>query len=996
MPLTIGAMPRQWRLARFVLWAAVLACASVAPVLAAEAPKSISAWAREVWTTREGLPHNQVNAIAQTPDGYLWFATWEGLARYNGVEFVRFDRSNVPQLQDNGIRNLSVGPGGDLLVATSRGGLSILHDGHWRTITRANGLAEDELVAAEEDARHRLWIATESVGLDRIDGEQVRHFGTADGLPSNVMHSLCIDRDGSIWVGTSGGLAHIVDDRVEAIPATAGLPVGSVSAIAESADGALWVGTQAGAYRRLPGHAEFDKMTPDALDDAIEVILPESASRAWVGSTNHSLLRVQTGGIDQLGNEASLPNRRIASLFRDRDGSLWAGTSAGLLRLRDTPISTLGTEQDLSDDFVRSLVETADHSLWIGTSNGLNAVHDDGHVSHYGLANGLPADSILGMAPANDGGVWLGTYASGAAHFINGHADKIVNRAQGLPGSQVRAILEEPDGTLWIGTGLGLARWRDGRMRVFTVADGLPRDYVLSLYTDASGRLWVGTVNGVAYRDGDRFTRVDLSKVGNAQDVFGFLGDPDGTLWMASDRGLLRWRNGRLAAFGVEQGLPVDTLFAVVADRIGNLWLTSNRGVMRVSRKQATAVMDGRVRGISVDLYGETDGMVSSQCNGGADPAALLRSDGSIWVATAKGASIIRPERLQNYRREPPQTVLEEVRINDQLASVHGMLDLPPGTRKIDVRYFALSYHLPKQIRYRYRLDGFDNAWSIAGQRTSVQFTNLPPGNYRLHIQAAYPGGDWSRHEAGFGFRIRPFFWQRPWVIALAIIILVLAAWLAYQARIRQIAANQRRLQHLVDERTEDLRLQTDKLTRSDAEKSELLELLRIQSEAFERQAREDALTGLANRRRVDEAIDAYFSESKRSGRPLGFAIMDIDFFKRINDKFSHATGDAVLRAIGAILREHQRPGDLAARLGGEEFVCVLAGSDLEGARGYCERMRLAIAGHDWSSIAPDLAVTISMGVVVWNGEESYSRLSSRADELLYRAKDAGRNRVEG
>ncbi|MEO7478960.1 MAG: diguanylate cyclase, partial [Lysobacteraceae bacterium] len=432
-----------------------------------------------------------------------------------------------------------------------------------------------------------------------------------------------------------------------------------------------------------------------------------------------------------------------------------------------------------------------------------------------------------------------------------------------------------------------------------------------------------------------------------------------------------------------------------VADRIGNLWLTSNRGVMRVARKQLMAVMDGQVHGISVDLYGETDGMVSSQCNGGADPAALLRNDGSIWVATAKGASIIRPERLQNYRREPPQTVLEEVRVNDQITTVHGMLDLAPGTRKIDVRYFALSYHLPKQIRYRYRLDGFDNTWSIAGQRTSVQFTNLPPGNYRLHIQAAYPGGDWSQREAGFGFRIQPFFWQRPWVIAIAIAMLILAAWLAYQARIRQIAANQRRLQHLVDERTEDLRLQTKKLTRSDAEKSELLELLRIQSEAFERQAREDTLTGLANRRRVDEAIEAYFSESRRSGRPLGFAIMDIDFFKRINDRFSHASGDAVLREIGAILREHQRPGDLAARLGGEEFVCILAGSDLEGARGYCERMRLAIAGHDWTSIAPDLAVTISIGVVVWTGEESYSRLSSRADELLYRAKDAGRNRVE-
>ncbi len=971
----------------------VLLCVACAAA-ATDTLKPMSAWAREVWTTREGLPHNQVNAIAQTPDGYLWFGTWEGLARYNGVDFVRFDRSNVPQMHDNGIRSLDVGPNGELLIATSRGGLSILRNGQWRTLTHADGLAEDELVAAREDAQGRLWVATESAGLDRINAGHVRHFGVADGLPSDVLQALLLDADGNAWVGTSNGLAWIVGDRVQPLPTDTGLPSIPVLALAESPDGALWAGTQAGAYRRVAGQTHFTKMTPAALDDAIGAILPESSERAWLGSTNHSLLRVMNGTVDQLGNERNLPNRRITSLFRDRDGSLWAGTSAGLLRLRDTQISTLGSEQDLSDDYVRSLVETTDGTLWVGTSNGLNALRSGG-IAHFDNRNGLPANSILGMAPARDGGVWIGTYASGAAHFSNGRADRVIDHAHGLPGNQVRALVEEPDGTLWIGTGLGLARIREGRMRIFTVADGLPRDYILSLHRDRDGRLWVGTVNGVAYRDGERFVAVDLSRLTSAQNVFGFLDDSDGTLWMASDRGLLRWKDGKLAVLGVDQGLPVDTIFAVVADRLGSLWLSSNRGVMRVGRAQAMAVLDGRARSIAVDLYGETDGMASAQCNGGADPAALLRDDGSVWIATAKGASIIRPELLRNYQREPPQTILDEVRVNDRLVVASVLYDLPAGTRKLDVRYSALSFHLPKQIRYRYRLDGFDNAWNNVAQRASVQFTNLPPGNYRLHIQAAYPGGAWSQREAGFGFQIRPFFWQRPWVIALGIGLLLLAIWLTYQARIRQIAANQRRLQRLVEKRTKDLRLQTERLTRSDAEKSELLELLRVQSEAFERQAREDALTGLANRRRVEEAIEAYFSESQRSSRSLGFALLDIDFFKRINDRFSHATGDDVLRAIGAILRAHQRPGDLAARLGGEEFICVLAGSDLQGARTYCERMRAAIADHAWESIASGLRVTASFGVVVWDGEESYSRLASRADELLYRAKNAGRNRVE-
>jgi diguanylate cyclase (GGDEF)-like protein len=257
-------------------------------------------------------------------------------------------------------------------------------------------------------------------------------------------------------------------------------------------------------------------------------------------------------------------------------------------------------------------------------------------------------------------------------------------------------------------------------------------------------------------------------------------------------------------------------------------------------------------------------------------------------------------------------------------------------------------------------------------------------------------GGSWSPHEADLAFRIHSYLWQKLWFDALMVALLLGGGWLAYVSRMRRIAANERWLQQLVDARTEDLRLQTELLRQADADKTELLEQLRMQSEAFERQAREDALTGLPNRRRADEAIDAYFSESLRSGRPLGFAILDIDFFKRINDRFSHATGDAVLRELGTILRTHQRPGDLSARLGGEEFICILAGSDLAGAKTFCERIRLAIEQHDWAAIAPGLTVTVSMGVVVWTGQESYSRMSSRADELLYRAKNAGRNRVEG
>jgi diguanylate cyclase (GGDEF)-like protein len=531
--------------------------------------------------------------------------------------------------------------------------------------------------------------------------------------------------------------------------------------------------------------------------------------------------------------------------------------------------------------------------------------------------------------------------------------------------------------------------------RVYTVADGLPNDAILGLRRDPGGRLWIGTANGVAYRSGNAFVRVPLSVQSMVQTIYSFWSDSDGATWIASDRGLLRWKDGKVSVLGSEKGLPVDTVYAIQPDRQGNLWLTTPGGLVRIGRVQAAAVADGKTPSLVADLFGESDGMPTSQCSGGSSPAALLLSDGSVWVATTRGIAQVHPERLANYRSGPAQTLIEEVRVDDRVVVASDTLDLGPDTRKIEVNFFALNYHLPKRIQYRYLLQGYDSAWSEIGEHTSVQFTNLPAGEYQLRIQAANIGGSWSSREAGLAFRINAHLWQKLWFDGPMAALLVAFGWIAYVSRIRRIAVNERRLQQLVDVRTEDLRLQTEKLLLSDAEKSELLELLRIQSEAFEHQAREDALTRLANRRRVDEAIDAYFSESKRSGRPLGFAMLDIDFFKTINDRFSHATGDAVLRVMGQILREHQRPGDMAARVGGEEFVCILAGSDLAGSRTFCERMRLAIQGHEWAEIAPGLQVTASLGVVVWNGEESYSRMASRADELLYRAKTAGRNRVE-
>lgn len=960
--------------------------------LGAVEPRPLNEYFRETWTTRQGLPHNLILAIAQTPDGYLWFGTWEGLSRYNGVEFKTFSRVEVPELRDNGIRALRVASDGTLWMGTSRGGVTRYKDGHWNTLTTHNGLAQDEIMDVLDAGSGRLWVATESAGLTRLENGKARSFHMSDGLPSEALMSLAAETDGTIWVGTTEGLARIRGDNVEAFGQTQGLPVGPVLSVHVAADGVLYVGTEKGVYRRVA--MGFERLSPDIPEDAVPRLLMDRSGALWVGTVTYGVLRWQGGRVDRFNSLASLPNNRISALIEDHEGSVWVGTNGGLLRLRDAPFGSYTTEHGLSDDYVRTVLDGADGALWVGTSRGLSLLRN-GKFEVLDHGDGLPGDSILSLSTARAGGVWVGTYSNGLARW-DGGIRQTLTTAHGLAGNQVRTIKEARDGTLWVGTSRGLTRFRDGKAHNFGVSEGLPREFIIGLHEASDGKLWVGTANGAATIEGDTIRTFDLKQMDDAEDVFGFHEDRDGTMWLATDRGLVRHRSGQLHLVGRKQGLPVETIFQVVADQSQNFWLSSNRGVIRITHADADAVADGRQSTLSAEVFGEGDGMASAQCNGGSNPAAAVSRDGRVWVATAKGLSVVAPAQLSRFARADAPVVIEEVRVDDKVLAPQDTLLLPAGTRRMELHFAGLSYLMPQKIRYRYLLEGFDNEWIDRGTLRFAQFTNLAPGRYHFRVSAANPGGGWNPQEASLHFEIRPFLWQRPLFWAALAMLGLCAMLLAYRWRTHALRANERRLRELVEQRTLDLREQSERLYIANEEKSRLLERLREQAEMSERQAREDALTGLANRRHFDERLADEFARACRDRQPLCLALLDIDHFKRINDSYSHAIGDAALKAVADVMRMETRGSDVVARYGGEEFALLFPRTALEEALGLMERLRAAVVNCDFSAFAADLKVTVSIGVSDREGLAHHERMVSRADTRLYEAKRLGRNRVCG
>lgn len=956
--------------------------------------RSLDEYALEVWDTDTGLPHNQVHAITQTPDGYLWFGTWEGLVRFNAREFRLFDRNTVAELADNGVRALLVDRRKRLWAGTSRGGLSRLDGEQWTHFDQRDGMISDEVLTLREDADGRIWVGLEEGGVAMIDGDTIRNYTTADGLVHNTVLCITETPDGAVWFGTSSGLNRWQDGRITTPNLGPHTPTRQVLDLYTDRSGRLLVGGDFGLLELVDGQLRPVLPGSRLASQAISTTFEDSHGALWIGAVSGGLMRISDGRIEHLGVEHGLPHNRVIAMIEDREGSMWIGTGSGLVQLKDAAASMLGLQRGLSDAYVRSLLQDHDGRMWVGTSNGLNRLVDDRFRALF-PGGGPVGNHVLSLAEDAEGVLWLGTYDSGLVRH-DGVSFRHIGPEQGLAGTQVRAILPAKDGALWVGTTNGLNRIKDKQTQRFGREHGLPREYIFALHEDRAGRLWVGTTAGAARFEHNRFEALEPPKGQAMRDVFDFHETSDGTIYAATSDGILRVRGNDIRLAGNQVSTLPGAIFNLLEDDAGAFWMGSNRGIHRILRSELDAVLDGHAPHFAVTDFDRTDGLANNQCNGGSQSSAVRTADGKLWFATAKGVAIIDPRRANEKSMAPPPIVIEDLRVDgrEQKFRADG-IHLDSGRHKIEIFYAGLSFYSPNDVRYRYRLTGYDDAWIDAPRGRPAVFTNLPPGQFTFEVSAAQLHGDFNDVVARQQITIAPTFRQTPWFYLLVVLGLIAAIWLGVRARTAQLQRREQHLAALVDDRTLALEQRSAALQAADADKARLLEELRLKSEAFEHQAKHDELTGLANRRWFDQQLARDHAAARESDRPHAVALVDVDHFKSINDRFGHQTGDEVLRAIAAVLRQFQPVDERVARYGGEEFAMSFPDLSFEEARARLERLRAAIAELDLSALSPRLAVTVSIGLCADHRLKHHERLLGEADHYLYEAKRHGRNRVE-
>jgi diguanylate cyclase (GGDEF)-like protein len=977
----------------------MLAVASAAVPAAPPAAhrESIEGFAKDAWSTSAGLPHNAVHAITQTGDGYLWFATWEGVARYNGVGFTTFSRMSTPALPDSAIATIAADRFGNLWTGDTRGNLGRRDPaGRWRFWGRAQGMPRAAINRMAVDHAGRVWVGFDRLGIGRLDpdGRFTVLRGPA-GKPITVLR-IAIDAKGRPWLGTLDGAYRADrDGRLRAMSAELGLPPGQAMPFRDKA-GYIWLTAGSSLYRVEGGQAVVVFRQPDGK--RFSDFLHATNGDLWLGTENDGLLRVKGTRVDHFSTRNGLPEGRITALFEDREHSIWVGANGGLFRLRKALFANLRAEDGLSGNYVRALAETRDGSLWVGSSKGLDVVPPSGVPRPVPLGPAANRVSVMSLSAGPDDLLTIGTFGDGVLQARGGRVVRRITQAQGLPANHVRAFAQARGGGVWAGTQRGVALIDPaGHVRLPRTHD-LPAEIVYSLSETPEG-LWVGTVSGAWLWNHSGVHRIDIMGAGQANSVFGFFHDPEkGDTWISTDRGLFRHRrDGQLDHIGIERGMPVDGLFQMTVGRGGSAWIGSNKGIVHVCFKALRLAADGRPPRIAPDLFTALDGLASAQSNGASGPTTLLRRDGTIWIATAEGVAFVDPRRLAHFRfMSPPAVAIESVEADGQpmTAGPDGAYVLPAGTHRLTIAYAGLSYLLPQGIRYRTQMDGFDTGWVDRESQRTAEFTTLPPGTYTFRVQAAQARGDWGPDKT-ITVRLEPFLWQRSSFQLACAALVILALWCLHRWRTLALARRERQLARLVDARTAELRQQSHVLEEVAQEREQLLDRLRGQADALEQLANEDPLTGVANRRRFNDMLSHVATVSAQDGRHWSLAIVDIDHFKQVNDRHSHVVGDLALCAVAEVLR-HAAPADhLVARLGGEEFALLMPDTDAVQAARIGERIRTAVQQRDYRGIAPDLAITISIGVATcaMRGVDA-ATIFQAADAALYRAKAWGRNRV--
>jgi diguanylate cyclase (GGDEF)-like protein len=918
----------------------------------------------------------------------------------------------------------------------------------FRTYGSESGLGSLAAMRLAQDTDGYLWVATQD-GAYRYNGTTFERFGLQQGLPSTFISSLRAMPDGSVWVGTAAGTARFDGKRFEVVSALPRVAPNDISGddanqlyvalpqglVMRAATGGLaivagwpagreatgvwcdknsdvWAATQGAVGRLSLGTWTWWTITPRERIDGIVV---DTDRRVWARSGNHLWSKGASEAAFADVSSALPATSNNGYLCLDARRNLWVPTDAGVAIHDQHGWRVIGQHEGLPTEWARDVLEDREGSVWIA-SLGVHRMLGRGELVSYKRSNGLPNEVTWCFLWDREGHLLVGTDAGLARSTNNGWSV-----VPGTERMQIRTVVadearpprqERIPGTAASSPSAGQVFWASGSPAIIVRLDargvkrygegeGVVARAVLALLRDHDGAIWAATRGGGLLRKGqdeDRFRRVDLPRGRPNEDIRTIMEDREGRVWAGAEEGLACLAHGRWTRFGVPEGFARNYVSLVRQTRRGDFWsayfepigvvrfIAEERGGQVVLRLVQRIAYTNRVYLLGEDARGRlwvgtgsgvevfdahqtahissTDGLAGDDTDA---QAFYCDSDGDIFIGTSSGFSHYFA-RADQPHLDPPPVRLTSVEAGPR----HGF----------SASFSALSYFKPDIVEYEARMAGLDDAWQRVAE-PRARWSALPPGDYRFEARARLRPGAWSQ-PATYDLVIAPAWWQTRWARALGVLLFVALVWLAFRGRVALLRRRNRELEALVEQRTKQL--------------AELTVT--------------DALTGMKNRRYLQLCMPDYTRDAlrkhevlarngngaERENADLIFFLLDLDWFKDVNDRFGHMAGDEVLVGLSGLLARTMRENDTLVRWGGEEFLFIARNATRAEAPMIAERMRVAVEGHEFHTGDTIVRLTCSIGFTAFpflRGDRqrfSWEDVVDIADVCLYAAKRAGRD----
>lgn len=806
-------------------------------------------WVQRHYGSTDGLPVSSAGSARIDADRFLWLATHDGLARFDGQRFDVHESMRFPALSGNRMLSLHTDAQQRLFAHSAHGDWVTVRSGRIERVALGSDALQNvrhvdeaslcvttlqamycpdgnggfplrlrfppdtEPAMALPGVADTAWMITTTgdVWLRRQDAWRVVWRAQAVSIPQSPRDAV-VTADGALWSDAAGRLLRVsiageatrwLDREMPADP----------SQLRLDADGQLWIGAANGVFtltadrpRRL--FAEDDDTSAAAN------------YRSW--RAPDGVLWISRGGrlwqVPPIADKSALARRPVLSspgviqdvLFGD-DGIVWVMTLRdGIYRLNRARVDLLDASAGIAGGNVYSVAQDRDGGMWLGSlGGGLIAIGRNDAVRRFGRPEGLPGDNPWLVATAADGSVYAGTYAPGLWRLAPGaQRFEAVALPAELLGEQVLAIVFDTAGRLWLGTTAGAWR-RDGSEWQRQWPATPRRLRIAALALSEQGEVWFGGAEGVWRQQGAAGHPVAdalLSRT-SVRDLYR---TSDGALWISTDgRGLVRVaaddpRGERASQMGRAEGLPSNSPHAVREDAHGNVWVNSNQGIFRISRPGLLAFLASQGERLSPLVLGLSDGLTELEGNGGVQPAAAFDRRGRLWFPSQRGVVRFDP-LVMPLREHPPHALIEGLESDGQPLHPADGSQLPLGVRSILVRYGASDLSSGSQTRFRYRLLPQERNWTEAANQRSAAFATLPPGRYRFELLAGNSDGIWAQDPAAVDFEL-PHRWHETrtfrWSVLVAAGLLVLVL---VRLRLRRLHLRAAELDRQVAVRTGEL-----------------------------------------------------------------------------------------------------------------------------------------------------------------------------------------------